>query len=112
MMTMRKLLVLALWFSMFAGTVLATSHVVGAEQLKFALSRGESLTVGTYAIEFKGLKAGAPSYDVSLAGGAVVAQFPSSQPAPNRTYVYEGITIETTSVTPDGTRATGVVRTK
>ncbi len=83
---------------------------IGAQQVNFSLAPSDSVTVGVYTLQYRGLTEQHPTYDLYV-GGVLRAHFPSDPPPPNWSfYEYENVSIQTTAVTPDGMTATGTLR--
>lgn len=86
-----------------------TTDVVGAQQVNFSLVPSQSIALGGYTLQFTGLTGKFPSYNL-YSGGVLKAHFPSEpMPLNGSKYVYANVVILTTSVSPGGTNATGVL---
>jgi hypothetical protein len=117
-MTRSGLINVLLLAVLMGGLIALTSGTVGAveaQKVNFSLIAGESVTVGDYTLQFRGLTGSFPAYDLYYLtlGGELLAHFPSDPPPPNWSeYVYENVSIVTTTVTPDGMAVTGTITVK
>lgn len=102
---------MAIFFTAVIGCLIALTAPggVGAQQVSFSLAVGESVTIGNYTLQFRGVTGSLPSYDLYHLG-SLVARLPSDPIPPNWSqYGYQNVFIETTAITPDGMKATGTI---
>ncbi len=86
-----------------------TTQALAAQQVNFSLALGQWVTLGSYAMQFKGFIGSFPSYDLYF-GTSLLAQFPSNPPSPNAgKYVYQNVSIATTGASSDGSVETGTL---
>lgn len=89
--------------------VLSATGGALAQDVGFSLATWQSVTVGTYTLQYTGLRAGWPSYEL-YAQGAFLAAFPPDPLPPTCCeYNYGNVSIITTGVAPDGSAATGTM---
>jgi hypothetical protein len=80
------------------------------QQVDFSLAPGQSVTLGSYTLQYQGLAGSYPSYDLYF-GTTLIARFPSTPPPPNRSkYGYQNVSIVTSDIAPDGSTATGTLK--
>jgi cytochrome c biogenesis factor len=93
--------------------LVAASHV-GAQERTFTLRAGEAVTVGNYTVHFRGVFGSSPqpSYDLYEATQRI-ARFPSNPASANANeYVYGNVIINTSTLSRDGSVASGTITLK
>jgi hypothetical protein len=89
--------------------IFLSPHLASAEQVTFSLMAGQSVTVGDYTLQFRGVIGSQPSYDL-YHRGLLVARLPSNPIPPNWSpYGYRNLFVDTTAITSDGMTATGTL---
>ena len=103
----RSGLITVLLIVVLMGCLIAmTARTVEAQQVNFSLAVGEVVTVGNYILKFEGLSESFPSYTIYALDGSVLTYFFSNPAMP---YMYQDISVITSSVTADGMVATGSI---
>jgi hypothetical protein len=108
-MTRKNVLTVVFFAAVISCLIALPRGAIGAEQVNFALTVGQSVTVKNYGLRFRGLTAGLPSYELFQLGGAPVRLPQNSQSANPQIYVYGNVSVVTSAVSPDGKQVTGSV---
>ena len=85
-----------------------------AAEAHFSLTVGQSVTVGSYTVVFRGVIQRLPAYDLYF-GSVLAARFPSPGSSPNPgeyRYADGTVGIVTTTVAPNGSAVTGTLTVK
>lgn len=85
---------------------------IEAQQTTFTLAVGQSVTMGDYALQFKGFADRWPRYDLYYLGRLLASLPPLPLAATWNEYTHGNVSIVTTAVAADGTVVTGTLAIK